>query len=313
MNKILLILSLFVATLCNAQAPIFALSSDRLLLDNPAIASGNQLAYSFYKLRAGYTGSCIRVVRSGDNAQRDIGFVNNFLDTTDLLTWAGSASAFVITWYNQSPNSTLNATSVIGGNPIIVDAGVLVRENGLAALRMRVGFSLDYLRISLSGNTMFSNVPYVAAATVIRPANNTKTGNVFTFGEPPPGQTIYQLLVNLAASQEMALGVRRLSTDAVQRIIANPHSSAQMSFTGVLDYANSDAYLFRNGVQVAFSSSYQTAGNSNSASNRVNIGANNADGTVYEGTIQEVLAWNANIQSQLNRVHASQIKRYRIP
>ena len=44
-------------------------------------------AYSLRKLRSGYTGSAIRVRRSSDNTERDMGFYDNELDTVALLDW----------------------------------------------------------------------------------------------------------------------------------------------------------------------------------------------------------------------------------
>ena len=44
-------------------------------------------AYSLRKLRSGYTGSAIRVRRSSDNTERDMGFYDNELDTIALLDW----------------------------------------------------------------------------------------------------------------------------------------------------------------------------------------------------------------------------------
>jgi len=41
-------------------------------------------AYSLRKLRSAYTGSAIRVRRSSDSTEQDIGFVNNELDTVSL-------------------------------------------------------------------------------------------------------------------------------------------------------------------------------------------------------------------------------------
>ena len=40
---------------------------------------GNQYAFSFFKLRADYTGSCVQVRRSSDNALMNIGFSVNYL------------------------------------------------------------------------------------------------------------------------------------------------------------------------------------------------------------------------------------------
>ena len=47
-------------------------------------------AYSLRKLRNGYTGNAIRVRRSSDNTERDMGFYNNELDTVALLDWVNA-------------------------------------------------------------------------------------------------------------------------------------------------------------------------------------------------------------------------------
>lgn len=46
-------------------------------------------AYSLRKLRTAYSGSAIRVRRSSDNAEQDISFVGNDLDTTSMLDFVG--------------------------------------------------------------------------------------------------------------------------------------------------------------------------------------------------------------------------------
>jgi hypothetical protein len=101
-----------------------ATSSFTFLLD---LYPGASTAYSLRKLRSAYTGACFRVKRSSDNAQTDIGFVNNVLDTTTLLTFCGSSDGYVVTWYDQSGNN-INISSI--SNPIAVLAGVLITTNG---------------------------------------------------------------------------------------------------------------------------------------------------------------------------------------
>lgn len=95
----------------------------RLLLDlipNQAVA-----AYSLRKLRRKYAGAAIRVRRSSDNIERDIGFVNNVLDTIALLNFVGAGNGFIPTWYDQSGNGR-NATQATANNqPRIVNAGIL--------------------------------------------------------------------------------------------------------------------------------------------------------------------------------------------
>ncbi len=65
-----------------------------LLLDLYPNASA---AYSLRKLRNAYSGSAIKVRRSSDNAEQDIGFdVNGYLDTTALLSFVGVDDAVCV-------------------------------------------------------------------------------------------------------------------------------------------------------------------------------------------------------------------------
>jgi hypothetical protein len=61
-------------------------SSGALLLDLYPSAA---VAYSLRKLRTAYSGNAIRVRRSSDNTEQDIGFVGNELDTTTMLDFVG--------------------------------------------------------------------------------------------------------------------------------------------------------------------------------------------------------------------------------
>lgn len=92
------------------------------------------VAYSLRKLDLNYTGDSVRVRRSSDNAEQDIGFdANGDLDTAALNTFVGANDGFVTTLYDQSGN-TINATQTTDANqPTIVSAGTLITENGLPA------------------------------------------------------------------------------------------------------------------------------------------------------------------------------------
>ena len=86
-------------------------------------------AYSLRKLRTAYTGNAIRVRRSSDNTEQNIGFVNNILDTSALSTFCGAGNGFITIWYDQSGNSK-NATQTTAANqPQIVITGVIVLTN----------------------------------------------------------------------------------------------------------------------------------------------------------------------------------------
>jgi hypothetical protein len=99
-----------------------------LLLD---LYPNAEIALDFFKLRTAYNGNCIRVRRS-DNAELDIGFVDNYIDTASLLTFAGAGDAFIVRRYDQSGNSNDTFVNTAANQPRIVNAGVLVKEGEIA-------------------------------------------------------------------------------------------------------------------------------------------------------------------------------------
>jgi hypothetical protein len=101
-------------------------------------------AYSVRLLKSDYTGNAIRVRRSSDNAEQNIGFSGGNLDTTSLTSFCSGTNGFVTTWYDQSGNAR-NATQTTAANqPQIVSSGSVLTTNGKpSALFDGVNDSLD--------------------------------------------------------------------------------------------------------------------------------------------------------------------------
>jgi len=91
--------------------------------------SGASLGLSLFLLIANYLGFCIRVRRSSDNTELDIGFVNGVLDTVSLLTFVGSGNGFASIIYDQvgSNNMVQNTASLQGQ---IVSNGSVILKGG---------------------------------------------------------------------------------------------------------------------------------------------------------------------------------------
>jgi hypothetical protein len=91
-------------------------------------------AFSVRKLRSAYTGYCMQIKRSSDNAVQDIGFDSNgYLDTAAIASFVGANSATISIWYDQSGNSiNLTPTGTIAGFRIVI-SGTLQTLNGKAA------------------------------------------------------------------------------------------------------------------------------------------------------------------------------------
>ncbi len=95
-----------------------------LPLDTLSVAAA--AAYSLRRLWTGYTGPAIRVRRSNDNAEVNIGFTAaGGLDTAALLAHVGAGNGFVTTWYDQSGNGRNAVQATAAAQPRIVNAGVV--------------------------------------------------------------------------------------------------------------------------------------------------------------------------------------------
>ena len=118
--------------------------------------SGAAAAYSLRKLKSSYTGSAIRVRRSSDNTEQNIGFdsVGN-LDTYALSSFVGTGNGFVTTWYDQSGSGNNATQTTSSSQPRIVNAGIIETVGGKPAVRWLVTGGLEMV---LSMNTSLSNV-----------------------------------------------------------------------------------------------------------------------------------------------------------
>jgi len=106
------------------------------------------VACSLQKLRSAYEGSAIRVRRSSDNAEQDIGFTDNALDSSSLLTFVGAGDGFVTIAYDQVGSSNFTQTTA-ARQPKVVSSGVMITDtNGLAAI------SLDGVNDHFNNNTL---------------------------------------------------------------------------------------------------------------------------------------------------------------
>lgn len=131
---------------------IIASQRNRLLLDQYA---GAAAAYSLRKLRSGYTGSAIRVRRSSDNTEQDIGFTSaGNLNESALTTFVGANNGFVVTWYDQSGNAKNATQSTAGSQPQIVSSGSILTTNSKPCLTF--DGTNDYLNNTQSSTNLFA-------------------------------------------------------------------------------------------------------------------------------------------------------------
>ena len=139
-----------------------------LLLDT---YTGAAAAYSVRKLDKDYTGNCMRVRRTSDEATQDIGFDSNGdLDTAAIATFCSGAFGHVTRWYDQSGNGNDATQNTTSAQPMIYDrvAAAVVTENGKPIIKQVDGSS--GLVTALAGNStawVFSALDIHAASTLL--------------------------------------------------------------------------------------------------------------------------------------------------
>ena len=103
--------------------------------------SATAASFSVRRLRGGYTGALLRVRRSTDNVQQDIGAtVAGNLDTAALTSFCGSASCSVTTWYDQSGNGRSAVQATNSAQPALVTSGAIERLNSRPGVRFALGW-----------------------------------------------------------------------------------------------------------------------------------------------------------------------------
>jgi hypothetical protein len=100
--------------------------------------TGAAAAYSLRQLSSTYSGSALRVRRSSDDTEQDIGFnASNDLDTAALLSFVGTGgtdNGFVTIWYDQSGNGKNATNATASAQPKIVDGGSVAQFDGINSI-----------------------------------------------------------------------------------------------------------------------------------------------------------------------------------
>jgi hypothetical protein len=249
-------------------------------------------AYSLRKLRAGYTGSAIRVRRSSDNTEQDIGFsATGNLDTSALLSFVGTGAldnGFVTTWYDQSGNGLNQTQTTALSQPQIVSAGSVLLQGTKPILRF------DGTNDFMDGSGVSTGNPKSIFIT-------TKAISV------PTTETV--IVDSITTNQAL---IYKALTNKITIAFGNSIESSYSATTNYILYsilhngANSNAYV---------NSSNQIYTNSNMGTNAFNglrIGAVRGTASLfYNGNIQEFIVYASNqssnrsgIESNINSYYA---------
>ena len=144
------------------------------VLDTLGISAA--VAYGLRLLTVVYTGKCVNIRRSSDNATQDIGFdgSGNF-NTATFSAFVGGGSGYVTTWYDQSGNANNAAQATAANQPQLS----LTDVNGLPTLI----FASSGVDVLTAGSTVAITASAWSAA-VVAERTASFTSNQVAFGWP---------------------------------------------------------------------------------------------------------------------------------
>lgn len=166
-----------------------ATPANLLLLDN---YSGATAGYSTRKLKSSATLS-LRVRRSSDNSEQDIGFDGNNLDLTSLTSFIGSDDAFVTRWYDQSGNNYEFAQLSASLQPRIALSGTVDTANGIPSIYFGEA-TIKYMEVFLADEPHFDFTDTFSLYMALKPANQSGAQVAFGKGTGLFGQNGYYVV-----------------------------------------------------------------------------------------------------------------------
>jgi hypothetical protein len=247
-------------------------------------------AYSLRPLRSAYTGSAIRVRRSSDNTEQDIGFdLSGALDTTALLTFTGTGAldnGFVTKWYDQSGNGRDATQTTSANQPQIVNSGSVILINAKPTINFNgILNSLSASSLNLSNLDKMDVFQTLSFNTYLA----SKASFGLTDGLRDPGGNSFLTLY--PANTISGNGVRGFFNGNIILDENGATRTGQILFNFEKTLSNSQKF-FVNGTQINIDTQtkiLQTGSN-------LYIGTNDLDQT-FAGTIQETIFYTSDQSS----------------
>lgn len=243
--------------------------------------------YSFNLLNSSYTGDCIEVRRSSDNALADIGFDGNGnLDEAALLSHVGAGDGFIRTWYSQQGGVNM-IENTNAGQAKIVDAGTVVKVNNKVA-----PLFTDLVTTYAPSTTLSVSNNLSLAIVSTKPTQNGRYVYVTNAagGAPAiifgynPGSGIVDIEW-FAQSERFTISASGMSTTALsQYSVTRNVSTVTAYFNGVQAFSNSTNYNANTTVRFLASTT------------------NNG----FPGNIAEFIYWQADKASDIAGINSNQ-------
>jgi hypothetical protein len=197
------------------------------------------VAYSLRKLSSTYMGPAIRIRRSSDNNEQDIGFdLDGNLDVTDLTSFCGSSSGFVTIWYDQSGNTKNVTMPTAVRQPQIVNSGVIITTNS----KPTISFTNQYLQTTSS--VLSTDFAVSGVGNTRSDSTNAVLFTQYTFFGPD--RTIFYMGTNSTRIMGVQIGTTSAKTGTPsfsQKLFYYDRSGSDINYaddnTNLINFTNS--------------------------------------------------------------------------
>ena len=271
--------------------------------------SGAAAAYSLRKLNSSYTGSAIRVRRSSDNTEMNIGFDSNGnLDTYSLSSFVGSGNGFVTTWYDQSGNLyNLTQNTSSDNQPTIVTSGTLIISNNKPSVLFD-GINDCLVNFNSGLGTSFSGDDRPLSMFSILDFNTTQISTPVSFARKLTGTALEQI-IPYAIDTSNFYAYKRDNSGVIKSYTFTPITTGQKLFSSTSP--GQTLTVKQNGVTKLTNSDVNV---STITIDNLTLGAltRNTTNNYYFGKIQEVIVYPSDkssivisIESNINTYYSA--------
>ncbi|OWQ45131.1 hypothetical protein CDL60_20515 [Roseateles noduli] len=224
-----------------------------------------QAAYGLRDLNPELQGSAIRVRRSSDSKETDIGFdAHGQFDREALLNFVGrgtDSKGFVTRWYDQSGHSRDMTAPVPAEQGVIVDGGKIVtRADGSAAISFNAGRNGEnFDTMTANGETAADWRSAVIYANV--QSEGTQLGTLFNLGEqglgrlsvhyPGPAGVDFDVRSPISHRLTWKPGSPEALIDRANVMTFEIHGDNRGAGSAALNYTDAPEVIFQNGLRVA--------------------------------------------------------------
>lgn len=252
--------------------------------------SGAAAAYSAARrLSSTYTGSLIRVRRSSDNTEQDIGYdSNNVLDESALTTFVGSNNGFITTLYDQSGNS-VNATQTTAANqPKIVNSGTVNKINSKPAFTFN----------GTSSSMTFGSNPFY----------NKNAYSMFAVAKYNSTNAWYNMIIS---NSDNDIEIRRAAAgDSMQFIMGGTSGTAPTSSIAINNLQRIFAFYRNSNVEAkAYINNTLdgtiTPNSNNIANTTLYLGSRGGSSLNFDGNMQEIIIYGSSESAHLSGINGN--------